>query len=135
MAVKHFYTVAEFLDKMIRRSGKTQRQIAREIGYDRPNFISMLKTGDAKLPLDKVAAMAAALDTDPAFLMRLALSEYHPEIWQVMIHALGKPLTANEMAMVEIYRKIAPLDEIPIRGDAVAMIALTLDSLRVHPRK
>ena len=33
---------------------KNQREIAKEIGYDHPNMISMFKYGEAKIPLVKV---------------------------------------------------------------------------------
>ena len=36
---------------------KTQREIATEIGYDKPNMISMFKTGEAKVPLCKIPAL------------------------------------------------------------------------------
>jgi len=110
-------TVSELLDWAIARSGKTQREIAREIGYPKPNVISMMKTGDTKLPLDKIPSFAAALDIDAAVLLRLALAEYHPEAYAVIVEAIGKPLSANERAMVEIYRRAAPLDDIDIDHD------------------
>lgn len=135
MAVKHAYTVAEFIDWAIKRSGKTQRELAREIGFDRPNIVSMIKTGETKLPLDRVPAVAQALEVDPAYLMRLALCEYEPELFAIIIHHVGKPLTRNEQAIVECYRRIAPHDDVEIVGDGVARIMLAIDSLRIHPAR
>ncbi|MGZ9053126.1 MAG: helix-turn-helix domain-containing protein [Rhodoplanes sp.] len=54
---------------------KSQREIAAELGYERPNIISMMKRGETKLPLDKVPALAKALHVDPAHLFRLALEQ------------------------------------------------------------
>ncbi len=133
MAIKHTYTVAEFIDWAIKRSGKTQREVAREIGFERPNIVSMIKTGETKLPLDRVPAIAHALEVDPAYLMRLALCEYEPELFEIIVHHVGKPLTRNEQAVVECYRRVAPLDDVEIVGDAVARIMLSIDSLRIHP--
>lgn len=53
-------------------------------------------------------------------------------LFEVIIETLGEPLTRNEQALVEIYRRIAPRDDVRIEGDAVARVMLALDSLRVH---
>ena len=37
------------IDEMINASGKTQRQIALELGYDRPNMVTMFKQGTKKI--------------------------------------------------------------------------------------
>lgn len=57
-------------------SQKTQREIAAEIGYENGNILSMYKRGEAKVPLDKIPAMAEALDVDPAFLFRIGLEQW-----------------------------------------------------------
>lgn len=54
---------------------KSQREIAVEIGYDKPNMLSMIKTGQSRMPLEKVPALAKALNVDPAFLFRLTLEQ------------------------------------------------------------
>mgnify|MGYP006269819397 FL=1 len=123
-------TVADFLDWAIKRSSKTQREIAREVGYPKPNVVSMMKTGDTKLPLDKIPLFAEALDIDAAMLLRLALAEYHPEAYRVIVDAIGKPLSANERAMVEVYRRAAPLDDVEIDRDLQDEIRELLESKR-----
>lgn len=40
------------------------------------NMLSMLKSGSSKLPLDRVASLARALDCDPAYLLRLTLDRW-----------------------------------------------------------
>lgn len=47
-------SMARYLTKQIDAlSGiKNQREIAAEIGYDKPNMISMFKRGETKVPLD-----------------------------------------------------------------------------------
>ena len=42
-------TVAEYLAKMIEISEKTQKRIAHEVGYTRPNVLSMMKQGEGLL--------------------------------------------------------------------------------------
>ena len=126
-------TVAQYLDLAIERTGKTQRELAAEIGYPRPNVISMMKNGDTKIPIDKVPAFARALRIDAGYFLRLALAEYHPEIHRVIVETVGGPLSANERAIVDTYRLAAPRDDIAIDGDARARILATLDGLRTRP--
>lgn len=60
------------------RPRNRQAQIADEAGFVNPNMLSMLKAGKSKLPLDRVPALAAALECDPSrlFMMAVAQSAY-----------------------------------------------------------
>ncbi len=69
-------TVAEYLAKMIEISEKTQKQIAHDVGYTRPNVLSMMKRGLIKVPVDKAPALARALNVDPAYF--LGLEQFPP---------------------------------------------------------
>jgi hypothetical protein len=99
-------TVARFLEQQIALSGKSQRAIAIECGYPNPNIITMFKKGSTKMPLDKVASMAGALNADPRHLLRLAMLEYHPEAWAVIVKimGIGVSVTDAEMEMLELAR-------------------------------
>ena len=78
--------IARFLDRRIDelKGAKTQREIAAEAGYEKPNIISMFKYGEAKVPLDKIPALAKALEIDPAHLFRLALEQYWPALGETI---------------------------------------------------
>lgn len=67
-----------FIEKRILelRPNKTQAEIATEAGFPNPNMLSMIKTGATRLPLDRVPALAGALDVDPARLFQLALEQW-----------------------------------------------------------
>lgn len=98
-------TVAQYLTSKINASGKTQREIASEIGYDAANVITMFKQGSTKLPLNTVGPIARALDVDPVFLLRLAFSEYFPETFDAVEHALGSTIvTENERKLLDAFR-------------------------------
>ena len=90
--------IAKYLDKQIEalKGAKTQREIAAEIGYDKPNIISMFKRGEAKVPFDKIPSLAKALHVDPAHLLRLALEQYWPNIGQTFEQIFGRIATENE---------------------------------------
>jgi cyanate lyase len=98
-------TVADYLTYQLDLSDKTQNEVAEEVGYSKPNIISMFKQGQAKLPINKVPQMAAALGVDKVHLLRLCLSEYMPETWAVINDLLGKNLVSDyEEKIIEVIR-------------------------------
>ena len=48
----------------------------------------------------------------------------------MIVEAIGKPLSANERAMVEVYRRAAPLDDVEIDRDLQDEIRELLESKR-----
>jgi hypothetical protein len=84
------------------------------MGFQKPNVLSMIKLGQTKLPLEKAAALAEACGTDPVFLVRLVLSEYHPAVWDALVATLGEPLTRSERWLIKIYRCIDQEKELVI---------------------
>ncbi|QFS82608.1 hypothetical protein FIU97_07285 [Roseivivax sp. THAF40] len=52
--------IADALDA----SGKTQRKVAYEVGYPRGNVISMLRSGEMRLPIERAPALVPALGKD-----------------------------------------------------------------------
>ena len=99
-------TVAQYLTIKINESGKTQKEIATEIGYDAANVITMFKQGLTKLPLNTVGPIARALKVDPAYLLRLVFREYLPETFDAVEHALGTTIvTENERKLLDQFRQ------------------------------
>jgi len=108
LAVQKKPTVAEYLAAQIALSGKSQADIAREVGYERGNIVNMMKQGVTKLPINKIAAFARALGVDPLHLLRLTLSEYMPDTWAAIDEIAGRALiTEHEQRMLEVIRKAA----------------------------
>lgn len=84
---------------------KTQKEIAQEAGFPNATMISMLKNGQSKIPLDRAPALARALETDPAYLMRLALEQAVGKTASVaVLETFGTPTTLNERAWLEEIR-------------------------------
>lgn len=104
--LKSKLTVAEYLTAQIDLCGKSQKDIARECGFEKPNVITMFKQGISKLPIARVGLMAKALGVDPLFLFQLVMNEYEPETWSaIQAQVLKQPaITANEAEIIEIVR-------------------------------
>lgn len=121
-------TIADLIADRVASSNKTQREIAAECGFETPNIITMFKNGTMKVPLSRIGALAKALDTDPAHMLRLAMREYMPDTWESIEHALKSTLlTVNEMKLLRAYREAtgnADSEAIVIKRDsAIAVIA------------
>lgn len=97
---------SDYIAALIDGSEMTQIQLAREIGYDNPNIVSMFKKGITKVPVDKLPLLAAALHVDPAHLTRMALREYYPDLFAALESVFGHAVTANEFDIVKRIRKI-----------------------------
>lgn len=76
--------VADYLAIVIDESPLKQREIAEQVGWNRPNFVSLIKKGDAKIPLEKVSVLASALSIDATDLMIRCLREYQPAVLDVL---------------------------------------------------
>jgi transcriptional regulator with XRE-family HTH domain len=100
-------TVAEYLTVQISSCGKSQQEIARDVGFEKPNIITMLKQGKSKLPISRVGKMAKALGVDPWYLYQLAMREYEPDTWGTIETEVlrGQPvLTENEKGILQLLR-------------------------------
>jgi transcriptional regulator with XRE-family HTH domain len=91
-------TIGAYLEKQLDalKGRKTQRDIARELGYTNPNIISMFKAGETKVPLEKIPALAKALHVDPGHLFRIAMEQYWPKLQATISEIFGRIASANE---------------------------------------
>lgn len=80
---------------------KSQAEIAAEAGFVNANMMSLLKSGKNKVPLDRIPALARALEVDPAYLMRLALDQaVGITAAQAITEIFGTPVTENERGWI-----------------------------------
>jgi hypothetical protein len=102
---KSSITVAEFVEAQVDLCGKSQKQIAEEAGFPKPNIITMFKNGDTKIPLEKIGRFAKAICVDPVHLFKLCMAEYHPDTWNEIEVMIDQPvLTVNEIEILEVVR-------------------------------
>jgi|SRR6056297_110029 len=104
---------ATFLRTAIENSPKTQREIARDAGFATPNVLSMMKTGECKIPISRIPALAKALDVDSQEFVKIALREHHPEIWMVIEDLMRMRLTEFEAEFLGSYAYICGETELP----------------------
>lgn len=97
-----------YLSKLIDENDElTNAEIARRLGYRRPNVIAMIKTGTMKLPINKVPDLAKILGLDRISLLQRTLLEYDPELWKTIEAVMGaKVVTDNEMALITLLRGV-----------------------------
>jgi transcriptional regulator with XRE-family HTH domain len=93
--------VSAAIDKLAPR--KTQKELAREMGFLRPGMLSMIKTGAARIPFAKLPNVAEALGIDPALLIRTHLCETWPEFEDVVHEVFGGVLTEAERDWIEFF--------------------------------
>lgn len=105
-------SVASFINYCLLLCGKKQLEIAEEVGFNKPNIITMIKQGKTPLPKDKILRFARALGVDPLLLAKKVYSEYSPVEWEMLEQMLGQPiLTADELAVVAILREEMPVEK------------------------
>lgn len=97
-------SAASYLEQAMQISGKSQKEISDEIGLNKPNMLSMMKKGVTRIPLYRVPALAKACGVDPAVFVRITMTEYMPEVWEVISANLGEVLSQEERDMLAKYR-------------------------------
>lgn len=97
----------KFLEKRILelRPTKSQAEIAVEAGFVNANMISMIKSGGTRLPIDRVPALAKALNVDPRRLLQLAVEQWvGATAARTFDEIFGTIVTLNEITWLEELR-------------------------------
>ena len=119
---------ARVITDAVEASGKTLREIAAEMGLERGNVISMLKSGEMRMPIERIPAFAAATGIDALLLMQTTMTEYMPETWAVLA-ASASPVQEAQLnirapgAVVERFKAICQTE----RRNYGDMLGLLLD--------
>src|SRR6056297_589630 len=102
--------LAQYVERRILelKPRKTQSEIAAQAGFINPNMITMIKQGSSKAALDRVPALARALECDPAYLMRLALEQAVGQTAAAAVTEIfGTPVTENERGWIDAIRTVS----------------------------
>lgn len=117
--------LAKFVTKRILELAprKSQAEIAVEAGFLSLNMLSMVKSGASKLALDRVPALAAALETDPRHLFLLALEQNGLEsTMATVMEIFGTIVTRNETAWLTAIREASDHSDPTLTSRARAAI-------------
>lgn len=85
-----------FIAQQIAMSSKQQKEIAADLGYEKPNVMTMFKKGTTRVPINKIVPLALSLGIDPTHMLRLAMEEYMPETWAIIEPYIGRDLVSKE---------------------------------------
>jgi transcriptional regulator with XRE-family HTH domain len=135
MPAKKSSPTADHLDRAIADSGKTLRDICSEIGLPRTNALSMMRRGTCKVPLDRIQALAEACGVPPAPFLRIAMEEYHPEVWKTLQQVFGSVLTQNEERWLAILRAHSKRTPVELDTDLWLEVYLHLDGVLSRRRR
>lgn len=124
-------TVAEYLTAQIDLCGKSQLEIAREVGFEKPNVVTMFKQGKSKLPISRVEPMARALGVDPTFLYSLCMQEYEPDTWPMVQRMMQRNgLTETQAEVLEILDSTGVVNPVIRTGEERERIFTAFSKLR-----
>ncbi|MCB1130809.1 MAG: helix-turn-helix transcriptional regulator [Verrucomicrobiae bacterium] len=105
------------------RVRKTQAEIAGQAGYQNENMISMIKAGRTKVALDRLPALARALEADPSYLMRLGLEQaIGRTAAEAVIETLGEPISENELGWLKAIREASANSDPRLTSRALATL-------------
>ncbi len=114
MTMKTPGATAEFLSDAIETSALTHIEIAERAGFGASNVISMMRLGRMKVPIDRIPDLAGACGIDPRRFLRIAMAEYHPDVWEVLRGSFGDVLTRPEQDLLSVFRVLNQDGEIEI---------------------
>ena len=100
--------VHQYISLAASKTGKTNQELAEEVGFARGNVIAMIRSGSMKCPLNKVVKLAKAIDVDPADLLRRVLGPNDAALLDTFEEISGtRIVTANEYAFIEWIRRVS----------------------------
>jgi hypothetical protein len=70
-------------------------------------MMAMIASGASMMPLERVPALARALEVDRAYILRLALDQRDTMLWTIIEEACGLVLTENEKKIIKILREVS----------------------------
>lgn len=92
--------------KILKLEGRHANEIARDIGFDRPQYFYMLMNGNMPVPTARIPAIARALRVDPKHLFRLKMEEEWKDEIELLRTFFDEVLTNNEKALVKTFREV-----------------------------
>lgn len=119
--------LAKLLEQHTDWSRLSRKEIAEAVGFKNPNMITMIKQGDAKLPIDKAPAMARVLGLDPWMFFEMALEQYYsPAAMKEIMAVLPPVLSPMEKQLIDAVRDAGRQGK-SLNADKIEAIKALLD--------
>lgn len=100
--------VHQFISLAVSKTGKTNQEIADEVGFTRGNVVAMIRSGSMKCPLNRVVRLAKAIDVDPADLLRRTLGPNDAALLETFQEISGARIVSSmEYEFIEWVRRVS----------------------------
>lgn len=126
--------VARYVDLQLQAiaSLKNGSQIADEAGFPQRNLLSMIRSGQTKLPFERIPGLAKAMGVEPTHLFRIALAEYQPAIQAMLDASKVRIVTPHESQLLDAWREGSgetdpPVEPVDYEVRAVAGLARSIE--------
>jgi transcriptional regulator with XRE-family HTH domain len=130
------YHIAEFInrnwDLMV---GRTNEDVAQELGYKAANMISMWRTGKTRIPLEKLPDIARLMKLDIATLLPLWFEQYWGErkdAKPLLKEVFNRVASQREVPLLEALRAASPINDPHYEAEQIE--AMTLSAFSVKSR-
>jgi transcriptional regulator with XRE-family HTH domain len=124
------YQLAEFLNRnWDEKVGRTNEDVAQELGYRAANMISMWRTGRTRIPLEKLPDIARLMKVDIALLLPMWLEQQwgDRDDGGNMRAIFDRFATAREGELLAALRTTNPGDPVLSPAVIAAMVAVAQD--------
>jgi transcriptional regulator with XRE-family HTH domain len=85
--------------------GRSQGDISKMLGYNNANFISIVETGNATMPLSRYKEFANAYGVSENTLLSIYFYLTQPEIWSIFKLLIDKGVDEVEIEFVKLFPK------------------------------
>ncbi len=106
---------------------KNQRQLSKEMGFARPNMLSMIRTGAAQIPFARIPMIAAVLGIDPAALFKYHVATQWPEAEDVVEEIFGGVLTQVERDWITFFKEVGIVEPPRTAEKRVRLVQILCD--------
>jgi hypothetical protein len=126
------YQLAEFLNRnWDEKVGRTNDDVAMELGYKSSNIISMWRTGRTRIPLDKLPDLARLMKLNLADLLPMCLEQQwgdRPDCAALSERIKAVLVTDAEAELIKVVRNVRPHPKLRFSTAELAAVSAALSA-------